>query len=75
MPELDEPYKRQSVCEMGERSWMMKKLAKIMEFIGIFCFFLGGGAMDEPSAAAFVLILAGMGIVFSGLSIEEVASC
>lgn len=53
----------------------MKKLAKIMEFIGIFCFLLGGGAMDEPSATAFVLILAGMGIAFSGLSIEEVASC
>lgn len=53
----------------------MKKLAKIMEFIGIFCFFMGGGAMDEPSGAALVLILAGMGIVFSGLSIEGVISC
>lgn len=52
----------------------MKKLAKIMEFIGIFCFFMGGGAMDEPSAAALVLIFAGMGIAFSGLSIEGVIS-
>lgn len=54
---------------------MMKKMAKIMEFLGIFCFFLGGGAMDEPSATALVLILAGMGIAFSGLSIEGVISC
>lgn len=53
---------------------MMKKLAKTMEFLGVFCFLLGGGAMDEPSAAAFVLILAGMGMAFSGLSIEGVVS-
>lgn len=52
----------------------MKKMAKIMEFIGIFCFFIGGGAMNEPSAAALVLILAGMGIAFSGVSIEGVIS-
>lgn len=52
----------------------MKKMAKIMEFIGIFCFFIGGGAMNEPSAAALVLILAGMGITFSGVSIEGVIS-
>lgn len=52
----------------------MKKLAKIMEFIGIFCFFMGGGAMDEPSATALILVVAGIGIAFSGLSIEGVIS-
>lgn len=53
---------------------MIKKMAKIMEFLGVFCFLLGGGAMNEPSGAALVLILAGMGIVFSGLSMEGVIS-
>lgn len=52
----------------------MRRIAKVMEFIGIFCFFLGGAAMDEPSAAALVMILAGMGIAFSGVSIEDVIS-
>lgn len=52
----------------------MKKMAKIMEFIGIFCFFIGGGAMNEPSVSALVLILAGMGIAFSGVSIEGIIS-
>ena len=53
---------------------MIQKMAKIMEFLGVFCFLLGGGAMDEPSGAALVLILAGMGIAFSGLSMEGVIS-
>lgn len=52
----------------------MRRIAKVMEFIGIFCFFLGGAAMDEPSATALILVVAGIGIAFSGLSIEEVIS-
>lgn len=50
----------------------MKKVAKIMEFLGVFCFLLGGCAMDEPSAAALVLILAGLALAFNGVSLEEI---
>lgn len=50
----------------------MRKIAKVMEFLGVFCFFLGGGAMDEPSGAALVLILAGMALAFNGVSMEGV---
>lgn len=49
----------------------MKAFTKVMEGLGITSLFLGLASMDNPTMIGVVLIFAGIGIAFGGLSIEE----
>lgn len=50
----------------------MKTLAKVLEGIGITSFLISGGAMDGPSMIVpFIIALAGIGLAFLGMQIEE----
>ena len=51
---------------------MMKFLGKGMMFIGILAFFMGASGMDSPSLfAPIVMILAGIGLIYTGNKIDE----
>lgn len=50
----------------------MKIIAKIMMFIGVVAFFLGASGIDNPSIVApIVLIVSGMGVIYTGNRIDE----
>ena len=50
----------------------MKRVAKIMEFVGIFLVFVGGGAMDsEVILVPAVMAFLGIAIAYMGARIEE----
>lgn len=51
---------------------MMKKVAKIMEILGILLLFVGGGSMDSASIVLpIVMAFSGLAIAFSGAALEE----
>ena len=49
----------------------MKAFSQISKILGVTCVLLGLGTMDDPTLIGVVLILAGAGIAFGGLAIEE----
>ena len=50
----------------------MKILAKGMMFIGVAAFFIGASGMDSPALfAPIVMILSGMGLIYTGNRIDE----
>ena len=50
----------------------MKFVGKGMMFIGVIAFFVGAGGMDSPSLfAPIVMILAGIGLIYTGNKIDE----
>lgn len=49
----------------------MKITAKIMEFIGVFLLFIGGGTMDSASMIVpMAMAFTGMALAFAGVSLE-----
>ena len=50
----------------------MKIFGKIVMVIGLIVFLIGAGGMDSPSLfAPVVMILAGMGLIYTGNRIDE----
>lgn len=57
---------------MKDKEVKMRIFAKIAEALGITLLFLGVGAMDSASLVLpVVMTLAGLGIAFGGVTIEE----
>ena len=51
---------------------MMKTIAKVMEFIGLFILLCGAGAMDNEVSVVIpiAMLITGMAIIFSGVAAE-----
>lgn len=50
----------------------MRILGKGMMFIGVLVFLCGAGGMDSPSLfAPIVMVLAGIGLIYTGNKIDE----
>ena len=51
---------------------MMKILGKVMMFAGVLVFLFGAGGMDSPSLfAPIMLVLLGIGLIYTGNKIDE----
>ena len=48
----------------------MKVLSKALMSIGFASMMMGGAGMDDPSVIPFVLLFAGMGILFTGYYLD-----
>ena len=69
---MDGRHRRTCIRQIRERKWMMKKVAKIMEILGILLLFVGGGSMDSASIVLpIVMAFSGLAIAFSGAALEE----
>lgn len=58
--------------DMGyvDKGGRMKTTARIMEFIGIASFFMGGAGMDEPTLIPLMMVFGGIAIAFLGWKVE-----
>lgn len=48
----------------------MRITAKIMEFVGVFLLFMGGGAIGEYTLVPLMVAFTGMALAFAGISLE-----
>lgn len=48
----------------------MRITAKLMEFIGVFLLFIGGGAIGEYTLVPMAIAFTGMALAFAGMSID-----
>lgn len=48
----------------------MRITAKLMEFIGVFLLFIGGGAIGEYTLVPMAIAFTGMAVAFAGVSLE-----
>lgn len=48
----------------------MRITAKIMEFVGVFLLFIGGGAIGEYMFVPMAIAFTGMALAFAGMSID-----
>ena len=49
----------------------MKMTAKIMEFVGVFLLFIGGGSIGEYTLVPMAMAFTGMAIAAAGMSLDE----
>ena len=69
---MDETHERESVRAVDRRERMMKILAKVMMGAGIVAMLLGGGGMDSQSLLApIMMIILGVGLIYTGNKIDE----